>query len=79
MNILDALRTGRQIKRKSQQFYRPGGIDFTYDDVMANDWEVSQIPEIVEFELDMTRNGICFFHSNLENKKWKIVATEVIE
>ncbi len=42
MNIIDAIKSGKKIKRASQVFHNPNIRSFTKSDVLASDWEVEE-------------------------------------
>ncbi len=55
MNIIDAIKSGRRFKRKSQPnqgyLYQAGaGVTFYEDDILADDWEVEQTPVTITRE-----------------------------
>jgi hypothetical protein len=48
MNLIDAIKSGRRFRRKSQSnqgpwYQRGSGIRFYEDDIIADDWEVEEV------------------------------------
>ena len=43
MNLIDAVRSGERIKRRSwEQYHLAGALTFTTSDILADDWQVEE-------------------------------------
>jgi hypothetical protein len=52
MNIIEAIKSGKPYRRKNDlEFFTPGDeYDFTYSEVLSEEWEVEQTPVTITRE-----------------------------
>lgn len=81
MNIIDAIKSGKPLKRKCMSAWINRSFLFRAEDVLADDWEVEEIPEIIECEaqwLDIRRQPIRpEIIDKLQGKRWKVKFEEI--
>lgn len=84
MNLIECLKSGKRFRRPNSPCWwdhnESEGYEFSYQALVADDWEIEREPEVVEF--------ICGMDGwpeddnlklNLIGKRWKARFVEIVE
>lgn len=78
MDLISAIKSGRRIKRKDWLcFYHTKDLDYSFPDILAEDWEVGEEKiEVTKYELEEAWNN-SFENSVIERTEFEAFCKEL--